>query len=66
MVYDYFKIRGTSEALLDVTDLTKVTLKGDKVRGVNTKWDETVLSVKTIPDEEILEYVYKLQLRTSE
>ena len=31
MICDYFKISGTSEAILDFTELMKVTLKGDSV-----------------------------------
>ena len=49
----YFKVSGTGQAILDFTDLMKVTLQGDSVQGFDTKWDETLLSMNKIPDEEI-------------
>ena len=33
MIYDYFKINGTGEALLDFNDLLRVQLKNDNVQG---------------------------------
>ena len=55
----YFKIRGTGEAPLDVNDLLRVQLKNDNVQGV-------LLSMTNVPDEDILESVYKKQLHYSE
>ena len=53
MIYAYFKVSGTSQAILDFTDLMEVTLQGDSVQGFDTKWDETLFSMNKIPDEEI-------------
>ena len=39
MIFDYFKISGTGEALVDFNDLLTVWLKNDNVQGVSTKRD---------------------------
>ena len=57
---------GRSEAILDFTDSMKVTLKGDRVQAFDATCDETLISMKKIPDEEILENMYKLQLKNWE
>ena len=66
MIYDYLKISGTSEALLDFNDLLRVQLKSDNVQGFDTKWDEVLLSMTEVPDEDTLEKVYKKQVHYSE
>ena len=55
VIYDYFKIWGTGEALLDFNDLLTVQLKNDNVQGFDTKWDEVHLSRTKVPDEDFLE-----------
>ena len=59
MIYGYFKICGTSEALLDDNDLLRVQFKNDNVQGFDTKWDEVLLSMTKGPGEDILQTVYK-------
>ena len=51
MIHDYFKISGTGEALLDFNDLSRVHLKNDNVQG-DTKWDEVLLSMTKVPEED--------------
>ena len=51
MTYDNFKISGTSEALLNFTDLLRVQLKNGNLRGFDSKWDEVLLSMAKVPDE---------------
>ena len=43
MIYDYFKISGTGEGLLDSDDLSRVQLKDDNVQGFDTKRDDVLL-----------------------
>ena len=45
MICAYFKISGAGEALLDFNDTYRVQLKNDNVQGIETKWDEVLLSV---------------------
>ena len=61
MMYNFIKISGPSEALLDFNDLLRVQqLKNDNVQGFDTKWDEALLSMTKVPDEK------QKQLRSSE
>ena len=50
--YDNFKISGTGEALLHFNGLPIVQLKNDNVQGFDTKWDEVLLSMTTVPDDD--------------
>ena len=53
MIYDYLMISGTGEALLDFKDLLRVQLVNDNLQSLGTKWDELLLSVTKVPDEDI-------------
>ena len=66
MIFDSFKISGTGEALLDFNDLCRVQLKNDNVQGFDTNCDEVFLSMAEVPDEDMLEILYKQQLPYSE
>ena len=37
MIYEHFRIAGTSESGLELSDLSNTTLRGDDVQGVDTK-----------------------------
>ena len=58
MIYEYFKVSDTDESVLDPHEILKVELKNDNVQSVNTRWDETIISMKKQPDDEILEYCF--------
>ena len=58
-LHDYFKISATGEALLDFNDLLRDHLKNDNVHGFDTKWDEVLLSMTKVPEEDTLEIVFK-------
>ena len=62
MINDNFKISGTGEALLDLNDLRRVLMNNDNVQGFDTKWDEVLRSMTKLPDEDVLDNVYKKQL----
>ena len=49
VTYDYFKIGGTGEALLDFNDPFRAQLKNDNVQGFDTKWCEVLVSMPTFP-----------------
>ena len=61
-----FKISGHAKLLLTFNDLLRVQLKNDNVQGFYTKWDGVLLSMTQVPDEDLLENMYKKQLRFSE
>ena len=66
MMYDNFKTSGTGKALLDFNDLLSVQLKNENLQGLDTKWDEVLLTMTTVPDEDILETLHQKQLHFSE
>ena len=45
MIYDYFRVTGAHDTVLDYADLFSVTLRGDDVQKFDTRWDEVLLSV---------------------
>ena len=48
MIYDYFRVTGVHDAVLDFADLFSVTLRDDTVQEFDTRWDEVLLSMSKI------------------
>ena len=40
MIYDYFRVTGAHDTVLDYADLFSVTLRDDNVQEFNTRWDQ--------------------------
>ena len=55
MVYDKFKISGAGEALLGVNELLKVHFYNDNAQVFHTRWDEVLLSMSKVTEEDVLE-----------
>ena len=45
MIYDYFRVTGAHDTVLDYADLFCVTLHEDNVQEFDTRWDEVLLSI---------------------
>ena len=45
MIYDYFRVTGAHDTVLDYADLFSVTLRNDIVQEFDTRWDEVLLSL---------------------
>ena len=54
MIYEYFKVSDTDEAVSDNKEVFKVELKNANERSFNTRWGETMIAMKKQTDEEIL------------
>ena len=65
MIYDYFRVTGAHDTVLDYADIFSVTLREDNVQEFDARWDEVLLSVSKIPSDDILESLYKLRIRES-
>ena len=65
MIYDYFRVTGAHDTVLDYTDLFSITLRNDNVQEFDTRWDEILLSMSKIPSDDVLESLYKLRIRES-
>ena len=64
-IYDYFRVTGAHDTVLDYADLFSVTLHDDNIREFDTRWAEVLLSMSKIPSDDILESLYKLRIRES-
>ena len=63
MIYDYFRVAGAHDTVLDYADLFTITLRNDDVQEFDTRWDEILSSMTRIPPDDILESLYKLRIR---
>ena len=66
MIYDYFRVTGAHDTVLDYADLFSVTLRDDNVQEFDTRWDEVLLSMSKIPSDDVLESLCQLRIRESD
>ena len=43
MIYDYFRVTGTHDTVLDDADSFSITLRNDDVQEFDTRWNEKVI-----------------------
>ena len=65
-MYDYFRVTGAHDTVLDYADVFSITLRNDDVQEFDTRWDEILLSMSKIPSDDVLESFYKLRIRESD
>ena len=65
MIYDYFRVTGAHDTVLDYAGFFSITLHDDNVQEFDTRWDEVLLSVSKIPSDDTLESLYKWRIRES-
>ena len=65
MIYDFFRVTGAHDTVLDYADLLSVTLRGDNFLEFDKRWDEVLFSMPKIPSDDVLESLYKLRIRES-
>ena len=44
MIYDYFRVTGAHDTVLNYADLFSVTLHDDNVQECDTRWDDVLLT----------------------
>ena len=66
MIYDFFKISGDNEAILDFRDLSEVQLKNDNVQAFDTKWSEVSSAAIDRATDNVLEICARCKLKKSE
>ena len=47
VIYEYFRVTGTHETVIDFSDLISANLRGDDVQVFDTRWDEVLSAGKT-------------------
>ena len=66
MIYEYFRVTGVNESVLDYAGLFTIGLRNDDIQEFDSKWDGILLSMTKIPPDDILERLYELKIRESE
>ena len=66
MIYDYFRVSGVNESVLDHAVLFTVVLRNDDIQEFDTRWVEIFLSMQQFPPDDILDSLFKLRIRESE
>ena len=66
MIYDYSRVTGAHDSVLDYGDLFSVTLRDGNIQEFDTRWDEVSLSMSKNPTDDTLESLHKLRIRESD
>ena len=63
---DHFQVSGSHDSVENCADLFTISLQNDDIQEFDSKWDGILLSMTKIPQDDILEGLYKLRIRESE
>ena len=66
MIFDYFRVTGAHDTVLDYVDLFYVTRRDDNVQEFDTRWAEVLWSMSKNPSDDVLESLYKLRICESD
>ena len=66
MIYDYFRVTGAHDTVLDYADLFSMTLRNDNVQEFDTRWDEILVFMTKTPSDDVLEGLHKLSKSESD
>ena len=66
LIYEYFRVTGANDTVLDYGDLFTITLRNDDVQEFDTIWDEILLSMTKIPPDDVVKSLYKMRIRESD
>ena len=64
--YEYFRVTGAREAVLDYSGLFRFASQGDDIQDFGTRWDQVLLSTSDVPNDKILASLYKMRKRESD
>ena len=62
MIYEYFRVTGAHDTVLDYADVFSITLCNDDVQEFDTRWDEILLSICKNHTDEVWESLDKLRI----
>ena len=65
MIFDPLQATGASDVAQGRSDLFNICLHSDDVQDFHTRWDQLLLATSEIPQENVLEGLYKMKLRGS-
>ena len=55
LMFQHFQTADLDNSMLEFSDLLVLELKGDNLRAFDAAWDDTLLGMTSVPDEEHLE-----------
>ena len=65
MMYKHFKISEVDGAILEWEEVLHVELRGDNFQQFENEWGSMCLNIRELPDEKLLENIYRKQLDKS-
>ena len=65
MIYDHFQATGACGAAQGLSDLFSICLHDDDLQDFDTRLDQVQLTTSEIPDENVLEGLYKMKMQGS-
>ena len=66
LIYDYFRVTGVHDSVENYAYLFTISPRNDDIQKFDSKWDGILLSMSKIPPDDILEGLYKFQIREFE
>ena len=66
LIYDYFRVTGAHDTVLDYADFFTVALRNNDIQELDTWWDEILSSMTKLPQDDILESLYKLRIQSDQ
>ena len=66
MIYDYFRVTGAHDTVLDYANLFSITLRNDDVQDFDARWDVILISMTRISLDDILDSLFKTRIRESD
>ena len=66
VIYEYFRVIGAREIVLDFTDLFSSTLHGDDIQDFDTRWDQALPPTGEVHHHAILESLFVMRRRGSD
>ena len=63
IVFRYYAASNNCEVLFSLSDLQKVTLRGDNIEGFQHSWVMVLSGLSKVPDLDVLEYCYFQQVK---
>ena len=65
MISEHVGTAGTSESILEFSDIMTITLRWNDDQGFDSKWEAVLLLVSEVPKDDKFESIYKTELRDS-
>ena len=63
VIYEYYRVAEADGAILEFEDLAGLRMKGNNLEEFSNVWESTLTAMKKVPDVEILESLFRAQIR---